>query len=379
MAAISQAQDTTSCFLEFRPKPGYAEDQVLADLHSALASSPIVHCYEHPPFPKPSEIGQEECKALTLVEKAKLSNLARTGKLPLESGYDVQVENEEDGLIANSHADAPSGMPSSHVYEASNAVTTDEASIRDLNIANKPWYIGQLPLPDEFSLENYDETYTELHKFGDIYSKSRSAPMSLFGGTIGTTGKKYQVDGVVIPRPNTACREGKSGYDVLQRPYVKQLAEAAEHNMIQYLLQHDPATLKKCQWFKENVPAELRVPSSHVYCTYCDLLVAWNVPEGRGRVNDHITTQNHQQNKACGGWEAFDIERLLEGKQKAVDVLHRQHGIEMGDDPSKFHCSACNESYNCKRRKPMKNRVHGYRTIFSTAAIPKHIKTWHGK
>ena len=228
--AISQAQDTTSCFLEFRPKPGYAEDQVLADLHSALASSPIVHCYEHPPFPKPSEIGQEECKALTLVEKAKLSNLARTGKLPLESGYDVQVENEEDGLIANSHADAPSGMP-----------------------------------------------------------------------------------------------------------------------------------------------------SSHVYCTYCDLLVAWNVPEeGRGRVNDHITTQNHQQNKACGGWEAFDIERLLEGKQKAVDV-HRQHGIEMGDDPSKFHCSACNESYNCKRRKPMKNRVHGYRTIFSTAAIPKHIKTWHGK
>ena len=64
---------------------------------------------------------------------------------------------------------------------------------------------------------------------------------------------------MVIPRPNTACREGKSGYDVLQRPYVKQLAEAAEHNMIQYLSQHDPATLKKCQWFKENVPAELRV------------------------------------------------------------------------------------------------------------------------
>ena len=83
--------------------------------------------------------------------------------------------------------------------------------------------------------------------------------MSLYGGTIMATGRGYQVGGVVVPRPNAACREGKSGFHVLQRPYIIQFAEAAEQEMIQYLSKHDPETLQVCLWFKENVPAELRV------------------------------------------------------------------------------------------------------------------------
>ena len=128
-----------------------------------------------------------------------------------------------------------------------------------IEIAGKPWQIDNLPLPDELSVENYDATYADIHKLGYIYTQSRSADMSLYGGTVMATCKAYQVGGVVVPRPNTACREGESGYHVLQRPYVVQLAQAAEHKMIQYLSKHDPETLQDCFWFKENVPAELRV------------------------------------------------------------------------------------------------------------------------
>ena len=133
------------------------------------------------------------------------------------------------------------------------------STIRDLILAGKPWQVGPLSLPGELSVENYEATYADIHKLGYIYTQSRSADMSLFGGTVMATCKAYQVGGVVVPRPNTACREGKSGYHVLQRPYVVQLAQAAEHKMIQYLSKHDPETLQDCVWFKENVPAELRV------------------------------------------------------------------------------------------------------------------------
>jgi hypothetical protein len=125
-------------------------------------------------------------------------------------------------------------------------------------IAGKPWNIGPFPLPAEFSMENYDDTYAELHKRGYTPS-TQSSPMSLFGGNIGTTSPKYQVGGVIVPRPNTASREGKPGFLALKRPSIIQLAQDAEKQMLRYLSEHDPKTLEMCQWFKDNVPEELRV------------------------------------------------------------------------------------------------------------------------
>ena len=150
-----------------------------------------------------------------------------------------------------------------HVSSPEILLITNQERVRDYEnptkiIAGKPWNIGLFPLPDGLSVKNYNETYAELHKCG--YNPiTQSSPMSLFGGNIGPTGYNYQVRGVVVPRPNKASREGKPGFLALKRPSIIQLAQDAEKQMLRYLSEHDPKTLEMCQWFKDNVPEELRV------------------------------------------------------------------------------------------------------------------------
>eukprot|EP01047_Picozoa_sp_COSAG01_P097474 COSAG01_NODE_27801_length_676_cov_1.951473_1_plen_107_part_10 len=57
-------------------------------------------------------------------------------------------------------------------------------------------------------MTNYDATYSKLHKIGYNGYPTQSAPMYIFGGTIGTTGNAYKQDGIIMPRPNADSRPG---------------------------------------------------------------------------------------------------------------------------------------------------------------------------
>jgi hypothetical protein len=52
----------------------------------------------------------------------------------------------------------------------------------------------------------------------------------------------------------------------MNEPYVAALAASAEEKMLAYLETHDPDTLEKVRWFKANVPAELRVSGTILFC-----------------------------------------------------------------------------------------------------------------
>ena len=116
-------------------------------------------------------------------------------------------------------------------------------------------------LPKTFSKESYMLAYNFLHKAGYKHP-SKSAKMSIYGGTIFATSNEYKRHGIIVPRVNSACKIGKPGYKALQLPFVTELAKLAEKCMLQYLEKNDRELLEKVCFFRKIAPQELLVCGS---------------------------------------------------------------------------------------------------------------------
>ena len=103
--------------------------------------------------------------------------------------------------------------------------------------------------------------YNFLHKAGYKHP-SKSAKMSIYGGTIFATSNKYKRHGIIVPRVNSACKLQKPGYKALQYLFVTKLVKLAEKCMLQYLEKNDRELLEKVNFFKEIAPQELLVCGS---------------------------------------------------------------------------------------------------------------------
>lgn len=122
--------------------------------------------------------------------------------------------------------------------------------------------MGTLDLPLELSCDNYVLTYKDVFKKANRYRAAKSAPMAIIGSTKFPTHLEYSLEREFVPRLNLKSKPGKSGWEVMQRPWFKALTKKAEDVVLSHLERHDRHSLAKVLMFKRVAPEELRLCGS---------------------------------------------------------------------------------------------------------------------
>ena len=148
---------------------------------------------------------------------------------------------------------------------------------------------------DEFSKENWERTYNEIHETGYIPSKDpksknagseRRDGLSIFGSNIGATAilalntPKPNGNGqTTVPRINSECRPGQDGYISLQTDFMKKMVKGAARLMVR----HHPKLRKTFKHAKEIIPLELRIHDTFI----TGISMVGNISEEGGFIHPH--------------------------------------------------------------------------------------------
>ena len=107
---------------------------------------------------------------------------------------------------------------------SSNPPWENESFLVEVGGKDNVFQQGLMSIPIELSLDNYQTAFTGLRNVGMI-CRTKSAPMSILGSTIGAAGNDFiflDDDGRrrIIPRINSKCRQGMDGFEALQKKWL---------------------------------------------------------------------------------------------------------------------------------------------------------------
>ena len=202
---------------------------------------------------------------------------------------------------------------------------------------------------DEFSKENWERTYNEIHETGYIPSKDpksknagseRRDGLSIFGSNIGATAilalntPKPNGDGpTTVPRINSECRPGQHGYISLQTDFIKKMVKGAAR----FMVRHHPKLRETFKHAKEIIPLELRIHDTFI----TGISMVGNISEEGGFIHPHkdnndivsLICSYGDEEKLVGGDTVYENDK---GEDVAV-TLFRHNQYQTGNFESVTH------------------------------------------
>ena len=131
---------------------------------------------------------------------------------------------------------------------------------------------------EQFNKENWEKTYSDMHKTGSIPSKDpksknagseRRDGLSIFGSNIGASPlpqlniPKPDRDGqTTVPRINSECRPGEAGFLTLQTESMKAMVKEAARLIVRH--HNDPEMRKMLKHAEDIIPLELRIHGTFI-------------------------------------------------------------------------------------------------------------------